>query len=138
VERGGTLGDRYELTEKVGGGSVGEVWRATDRALGRVVAVKVLRREFVQDPTVLARFAAEAQIMARLSHPGIAGVYDYGRDADDRAYLVMTFVEGQPLRRLLAGHRPLPPERVMALVAQAASALRAAHRAGEPDGARGR
>lgn len=130
VERGGVLGERYELTEKVGSGSVGEVWRGTDRVLGRMVAVKVLRHEFAKDPTVLARFAAEAQIMARLSHPGIADVYDYGQHSDGRPYLVMTFVEGTSLRRLLAGNRPLPPERVMALVAQAASALRAAHRAG--------
>ena len=130
MESGRVLGGRYELTAKVGSGSVGSVWRATDRVLGRVVAVKVLHPELAHDDTVVRRFAAEARIMARLHHPGIAGLYDFGRDRDGTAYLVMAFIEGQQLRRLVGSGRTLPPERVMDLVAQAADALRTAHRAG--------
>ena len=124
------LGSRYELMEKVGSGSMGEVWRGLDLALGRVVAVKVLRPELAHDTSIVRRFAAEARIMARLSHPGIAGVYDFGRDEDGTAYLVMTFVEGMPLRELLGDDGTLPPARVMGLVAESAEALHAAHRAG--------
>lgn len=130
MESGTVLGGRYELTAKVGSGSVGSVWRATDRVLGRVVAVKVLHPELAHDDTVVRRFAAEARIMARLHHPGIAGLYDFGRDRDGTAYLVMAFIEGQSLRRLVGSGRTLPPARVMDLVAQAADALRTAHRAG--------
>ena len=80
------LGSRYRLTERIAGGGMGEVWRAEDTVLGRDVAVKILRREYADDPTFLARFRAEARHTAGLSHPGIAAVYDFGEGdaADER------------------------------------------------------
>ena len=98
MEAGSLLGRRYELIEPIGVGGVGEVWRATDCMLDRPVAVKVLRPELAEDEGTVRRFAAEARIMARLNHPGIAAVYDFGKDSDGTAYLVMRFVHGESLR----------------------------------------
>src|SRR4029453_16568448 len=87
---------------------MGQVWRGLDLALHRPVAVKVLRSEYTGDPTFLARFRAEAQNAASLSHPNVAAVFDYGEvTAEDGtgetlAYLVMELVAGEPLSALLA------------------------------------
>ena len=91
------LGDRYLLTSRLAVGGMGEVWAATDNVLGRSVAIKILRDDLVDSPGFLERFRAEARHTAALSHPGVAGVYDYGEDHDgDRrvAYLVMELVPG--------------------------------------------
>ena len=89
------VGNRYDLTSRIAGGGMGEVWAARDRVLGREVAVKLLRGEHADDPTFLARFRTEARHAASLSHPGIASVYDYGED-DGAACLVMELVPGEP------------------------------------------
>jgi serine/threonine-protein kinase len=92
------LGDRYELAELIAAGGMGQVWRGTDVLLGRPVAVKVLRSEYTGDPTFRARFRAEAQHAAGLSHPNIAAVFDYGEteatdgSGETLAYLVMVLV----------------------------------------------
>ena len=89
------LGERYELAELIAAGGMGQVWRGFDVLLGRPVAVKVLRSEYTGDPTFRARFRAEAQHAAALSHPNIAAVFDYGEavatDGSDEnlAFLVM-------------------------------------------------
>src|SRR4051794_41479700 len=86
---------------------MGQVWRGHDVLLGRPVAVKVLRSEYTGDPTFIARFRAEAQHAASLSHPNIAAVYDYGEvtaedgSGETLAYLVMELVEGEPLSAVL-------------------------------------
>ena len=72
------LGDRYRLGERLTDGGMGSVYRAVDESLGRPVAVKVLRRELADEPAFLERFRREARAAAALSHPGVAGVYDYG------------------------------------------------------------
>src|SRR3712207_6976389 len=74
------LGDRYELHQLIAAGGMGQVWRGHDLALHRPVAVKVLRSEYTGDPTFVARFRAEAQHAASLSHPNIAAVFDYGEE----------------------------------------------------------
>ena len=103
---GSLLAGRYEITAPIAVGGMGEVWRRRDRVLDRDVAVKVLKSEFTGDPSFLARFRNEARHTAALSHPGIASVYDYGETVDDTgtqqlAFLVMEFVEGQPLSTIL-------------------------------------
>ncbi|MCW2613807.1 MAG: serine/threonine protein kinase, partial [Frankiales bacterium] len=123
------LADRYRLEERIAVGGMGEVWRAADTVLGRVVAVKTLRPEFVGDADFRARFRAEAQHSARLSHPGIAAVYDFG-ETPDAAWLVMELVDGEPLSSLLWRERVLPTDRVLDVVAQTAAALQAAHDGG--------
>jgi len=109
---------------------MGEVWRARDLVLDRPVAVKLLRYGYGAEGVELARFRAEARHAGSLSHPGIAQIYDYHEaDPPIAPYLVMELVDGPSLARLLdAG--PVDPARTMALIAQAARALQAAHTAG--------
>jgi Protein kinase domain len=124
------LADRYRLDDRIAAGGMGEVWRATDLVLGRLVAVKLLRAEYVQHPEILARFRAEARHAGSLSNPHIARVFDYGEaGATHPPFLVMELVDGPPVTRLLA-RGPMEPARVMDLVAQAADGLAAAHAAG--------
>ena len=73
-----TLGGRYQLTDRIAIGGMGEVWKARDKVLGRITAVKILKEEYTGDPNFLRRFRAEAQHTALLNHPGVANVYDYG------------------------------------------------------------
>ncbi|MBM7806656.1 serine/threonine-protein kinase [Geodermatophilus bullaregiensis] len=129
------LGDRYELSELIASGGMGQVWRATDLLLHRPVAVKVLRSEYTGDPTFLARFRAEAQHAAALSHPNIAAVFDYGETeaadtGEQLAYLVMELVEGQPLSALLRAEGRLDTSTTLSVLGQTAAALAEAHRAG--------
>ncbi|WBB90123.1 serine/threonine-protein kinase [Verrucosispora sp. WMMC514] len=128
------LSGRYRLDERVATGGMGDVWRATDLILGRQVAVKVLLPALVSDPDFIARFRAEARIMAALRHPGIVQVYDCGEDDlpdGGRAdYLVMEFVTGQPLSKRIEAEGRLDVGVAMSVVAQAAQALHAAHLGG--------
>jgi len=130
------LGDRYELHQLIAAGGMGQVWRGHDIALDRPVAVKVLRSEYTGDPTFVARFRAEAQHTASLSHPNIAAVFDYGEEiahdgtGETLAYLVMELVEGEPLSALLAREGRLDMESTLSLLRQTAFGLGEAHRAG--------
>ena len=126
---GDVLGGRYRLDERIDGGGMGDVWRATDTVLGRGVAVKLLHERHATDSQFQTRFRHEARTMAALHHPGIADVYDYG-ETDDGAFLVMAHVDGQPLDRLIAEAGRVDPDTTMSIVAQAARALHAAHTAG--------
>ncbi|WP_243731076.1 serine/threonine-protein kinase [Modestobacter roseus] len=131
-----TLGDRYELQALLATGGMGQVWRAEDTLLGRTVAIKVLRSEYTGDPLFLARFRAEAQHTAALSHPNITAVYDYGEEpaidgsGEHLAYLVMELIDGESLAAVLARDGALPPTRVLEVLRQTASALGSAHAAG--------
>ncbi|MGZ4505922.1 MAG: protein kinase domain-containing protein [Blastococcus sp.] len=130
------LGDRYELERLVAAGGMGQVWRGHDIALHRPVAVKVLRSEYTGDPTFVARFRAEAQHAASLSHPNIAAVFDYGEEiahdgtGETLAYLVMELVEGEPLSALLAREGRLDTATTLSFLRQTAFALAEAHDAG--------
>jgi serine/threonine protein kinase len=117
------LGDRYLLTSRLAIGGMGEVWAATDKVLGRDVAIKILRDDLIDSPGFLERFRAEARHTAALSHPGVAGLYDYGEDRDgDRlvAYLVMELVPAQPLSKVMADRGLLPVNTVLSILAQTA------------------
>ena len=123
------LGNRYLLGTRIAGGGMGEVWTANDEVLGRSVAVKILRREYVDDPTFLERFRAEARHAAGLSHAGIAAIYDYGED-DGSPFIVMEHVPGDALSEVIARDGALSPERTLDIVGQAALALQTAHDGG--------
>src|SRR3712207_9247218 len=133
------VGDRYELSGLIASGGMGQVWRATDLLLHRPVAVKVLRSEYTGDPTFLARFRAEAQHAASLSHPNIAVVFDYGEEiaqdgtGETLAYLVMELVEGEPLSALVARDGPLDATTTLSLLRQTAFGLGEAHQAGRSE-----
>ncbi|MFB8239806.1 serine/threonine-protein kinase [Kitasatospora purpeofusca] len=134
--RGTVLGGRYTLTERIGGGGMGAVWRAEDSVLGRPVAVKILHPALLADVTFAERFRREARLLALLDHQGIVDVHDYGEeeppdaDGDRLAYLVMELVDGRPLDRVLAADGAFPPARALGLLAEALDALHAAHRRG--------
>jgi serine/threonine-protein kinase len=108
---------------------MGEVWQATDLVIGRTVAIKILKDEYLGDPGFLERFRAEARHAALVNHEGIANVFDYGEE-DGSAYLVMELVPGEALSTILERERVLSTDRVLDIVAQTASALHAAHSAG--------
>lgn len=127
---GAVLARRYRLESLIARGGMGEVWRGQDAVLGRPVAVKLMRSEFAGDPDTLARFRGEARHSAALSHPGIAHVYDYGESGPDGSpFIIMELISGPSLTELLAAG-PLDPASVLDILAQAATALAAAHAAG--------
>jgi len=132
---GSLLAGRYEITAPIAVGGMGEVWKARDRVLDRIVAAKVLKSEFTGDPSFLARFRNEARHTAALAHQNIASVYDYGETVDDSgtqqlAFLVMEFVEGQPLVTILHDEGALPVDWTLHVLSQSADGLSAAHKAG--------
>ncbi|MFE8939940.1 serine/threonine-protein kinase [Streptomyces sp. NPDC007872] len=112
----------------IGRGGMGEVWQATDEVLGRAVAVKLMLAN-AADPSAGDRFRLEAQTAARLSHPHVVGVFDFGT-WDGKLFLVMELVEGDSLAGSPSDPLVLPPERVAVVAAHAAAGLAAAHRQG--------
>src|SRR5690606_30856889 len=123
---GMALGGRYRLDERIASGGMGDVWRGTDEVLGRTVAVKVMLPALLDEPGFAERFRGEARTMATINHPGVVDIYDYGSD-QHIAFLVMEYIEGDPLSSTLSKVGRLTPARTMALIAQAADALQAAH-----------
>lgn len=126
---GRVLDDRYEILAKLARGGMATVYRARDRRLNRTVAVKVMRPDLGEDDEFTAKFDREARSAATLSHPAVVGVFDQGM-SDGRPYIVMEFVEGETLRRMLSREAPLPPADAFELLEPIASALAAAHDAG--------
>lgn len=130
TEKGLVLEGRYELTDLIATGGMGQVWRGRDRDLDRDVAVKVLREEYAGDEGFLKRFRAEARHTAALSHDAIAALYDYG-ELDGRAYIVMELCEGRPLSDIIEENTGGLPERlVISMLIELARALDAAHSKG--------
>jgi serine/threonine protein kinase len=126
---GQVFGSRYELVSRIAIGGMGEVWKATDSVIGRTVAIKILKDEYMGDPGFRERFRAESRHAALVNHEGIANVFDYGEE-DGSAYLVMELVPGEALSSVLDREKILPATKVLHIVAQTAAALHAAHQAG--------
>ena len=129
AEIGQVLGGRYRLIELLGSGGMATIYRATDTGLGRDVALKLLRPEYLQDPDFSARFRQEAQAAASLSHPNVVTVYDYGEDPSG-PFIVMELVDGEDLATILRRSGTLPPRQVARIGAGVARALAAAHARG--------
>src|SRR5437773_3669482 len=110
VEQDVTLGGRYRLLRRIASGGMGTVWRAEDTILHRPVAVKVLSDGLGHDAKFVERFRREARAAAGLSHPNVAGVYDYGEDGDT-PYMVMELIEGETLAGGRSRGGRLPPPR---------------------------
>jgi eukaryotic-like serine/threonine-protein kinase len=123
------LAQRYRLSESIGRGGMGQVWRATDEALGRPVAVKLLHRHGATEEEAAARFRLEAHAAAVLSDPHVVTVYDFGQH-DDTLFLVMELVEGRSVAAELRAHGAMAPGPAAEIVTQAAAGLSAAHRQG--------
>lgn len=124
----GTLVGRYRILASVGSGAMGEVYRAEDSSLGRVVALKTLPRDLLGTPDRRARFENEGRVMASLSHPNLVHVYDVG-EYQGIPYLVQEFVEGETLEDVLLSG-PVAAPKAAAWIAQAAEGLAAVHDAG--------
>ncbi|MEV3935903.1 serine/threonine protein kinase [Glycomyces sp. NPDC049804] len=133
MDSGTLIAGRYRLDRVIASGGMGSVWRAEDLRLDRTVAVKVLHAGLDGSQRPRDRFEREAKTLASLKGPGCVEVYDYGEEADgDRTvvFLVMELVDGVSLAELLHREEKLDPARTMAIMAQAAEALAAAHRRG--------
>jgi serine/threonine protein kinase len=124
-----TIAGRYDLFEVLGRGGMSVVYRALDRVLDRIVAVKILPAAYAENPTLVERFTREARAAARLNHPNIVAVYDSGTDRSVH-YIVMECVAGVDLAHLMRERGPLPIADAAEIAAQIASALSAAHQAG--------
>jgi len=129
VEVPRVFSDRYELTHLIARGGMAEVYRARDRLLDRPVALKVLFPELSVDRAFVERFRREAQAAAKLSHPNIVPVFDWGEDSGSY-FIVMEFVDGRALSAVLRESGPLDPTRAAEITAQVAAALASAHRHG--------
>jgi serine/threonine protein kinase len=121
---GTTLGN-YKLIRKIAQGGMGVIYEATQINLDRKVALKILTAELATRPEFLQRFEREAKSAASLNHPGIVAVHDFG-EADGRRYIIMEFVDGENLSEYIAKRGKIPVENALAIVEQAAQALKAA------------
>ena len=117
---------KFEILEELGRGSYGIVYKARDKALNRLVAIKVLHTNLVNDPSFLSRFKQEAQIAARLNHPNLVPVYDFN-EADGNYFIVMGYMGGGSLKDLLNQQGPLSYERALKILEQIAEGLAYAH-----------
>lgn len=126
----GTRVDGWIVGKPIGTGAMGAVYEATDAALGRRVALKVLRRAYADDAAAIARFEREARAASRVEHPGIVDVIAIGTLPDGRPYLVMSLLRGRSLRAELRDRGPLAIAEAWALVRQIALAVAAAHEVG--------
>ena len=123
-----TFGD-FELLEEIGRGGMGVVYRALQKSLDRIVAVKMVREAHLATLDDAARFRAEAEAAARLKHPNIVIVYEVG-NSEGQAYFCMEFVDGPSLSQYVSKHGPLPPRDAARLVAAVARAVHHAHNEG--------
>ena len=117
---------RYRVERQIGRGGMGSVFLATQVAVDRRVAIKVLD-ETSRDQTLANRFIREARVIAQLNHPSIVNLIDFGEDERGRLYLVMEYIDGESLKDLIAREAPLDPDRVVHIAAQVLEALASAH-----------
>jgi tRNA A-37 threonylcarbamoyl transferase component Bud32 len=121
------LGGRYQLERRLGRGGMGTVYEASDTALERRVAVKVIREDLVGSADAAERFRREARVAASFSHPNVVTVHDFGVASGTRAFLVMELLQGRTVREELWGQKRFSTARVLSVVRDACSALQAAH-----------
>lgn len=127
---GETLSNRYSLVSRIAGGGMGEVYRGHDLLLDRTVAVKVLMPSLANDPELVARFKAEARAAARLNHPNVVAVHDWGAEDERTYYMVMEYVAGTDLRDVLVGRGPLDAPHAVEVMIAVCDALEASHATG--------
>jgi eukaryotic-like serine/threonine-protein kinase len=129
LEPGDELGPRFLIDNLLGEGGMGRVYKATDRELGRVIAIKVLLSELTSDAQVIQRFKHELLLASRISHRNILRIHDLS-EADGVKFITMAYVEGKDLNQVLKTESPLPLERSLKFARQLCEALAAAHAEG--------
>src|SRR5262249_17344423 len=127
---GRVLGGRYQLSQIIGSGGMGEIYRARRLHIGDTVAVKVLRPDLVETETSRQRFYREARAAAMLHHPNAVVIHDFGEDTDGTAYIVMELLVGRSLRQVLIDEGSLNAMRCIGIIRQTCAALDAGHRNG--------
>lgn len=130
ISVGALIDGKYRVDNVIGQGGMGAVFKAWDVRLERAVAIKVVRAELISDPDSRLRFRRESQIVARLEHPSIVTVFDYGHPADGAVFLVMEFVPGEDLRHFLKREGKLEASRMAALLHGIAGGVEVAHKSG--------
>jgi serine/threonine-protein kinase len=129
LSAGALFHNRYEILGPLGQGGMGMVYKARDRTLDEVVAIKVLRPDFAQDPKMAERFRSEIKLARKVRHPNVCAIHDYGEDRG-LLYISMELVEGTDLKRILRERGALPPAEAYAIALQVAEGLQAVHDAG--------
>ena len=129
VEAPSEVAGRYVIAGRIGSGGMGDVFRARDSVLGRTIAIKMLPFDLAIQPGFVERFKAEAQAVARISHPNVVQVHDWGQE-NDTYYMVMEYVRGKNLRQILAHNKKLHPRQAAQVTGQVLGALSAAHEKG--------
>jgi len=127
---GAVVRGKYRILSKVGQGGMGSVYKALHLRFGEIRALKVIGQELASDATFVKRFEHEAVITRKLQHPNAVRVDDIDEAEDGRPFIVMEFIDGASLKKLIQSQSPLPVPRVCSIIKQAASALDAAHRLG--------
>jgi serine/threonine protein kinase len=125
----GRVVGNYRIVEKIGEGGMGAVYRAVDEMLEREVAIKAIRPDLAREPQIVERFRAEAKILARVSHPSIAGIYSFFYDGGE-LFLAMELVRGRTLSEVIEAGGALPWQRAVPLFSTALEGIEQAHRAG--------
>jgi serine/threonine-protein kinase len=125
----GKILGNYRITQKLGEGGVGEVWKAIDKTLDREVALKILRPELAAQESVVARFRTEALALARLNHPNVATIHGF-HDDGGTSFIVMEYIPGQTLYTIVRGFGPMQSERALPLFFQVLDAIGHAHENG--------
>ena len=129
LQPGDVLGGRFEILELLGEGGMGTVYKAIDREVDHVVALKLIRPEMAVHPAILARFKQELLTARRVTHKNVIRIHDLS-EVDGVKFITMEFVEGCDLRQLLMDRGKLPPEEAVEIIRQVCLALDAAHSAG--------
>jgi len=124
---GREIAGRYRIQAKLGEGGMGAVYKAEQISLKRTVAVKLLRPEVASSQLLLRRFNAEAEAVAKLSHPNTVNIYDFGQDSDGTLFIAMEFIEGQSLRHMIHREAPFSIRRALGIALQVSSSLSDAH-----------
>ena len=123
---GDVLGERYEIIKPLGEGGMGAVYKARDRELDRLVALKVIRPELASNPEILKRFKQELILARQVTHKNVIRIFDLGV-ADGRKFITMEFVEGSDLKSILVERGKFPPQEALEIILQMARGLEAAH-----------
>jgi len=129
IKPGSILGYRYEIISILGEGGMGAVYKARDRELDRLVAIKVIRPELAGRPDILQRFKQELILARKVTHRNVIRIFDLG-EADGVKFITMEFIDGHDLKSLLSKSRKLPVDRAVEIIQQVCLALDAAHTEG--------